>query len=99
VASKFPISAPEADMRETNSSIRSSTTSASTVPSDDITTDSSRTSSSSSIDQILPPYCSPSASIMMAARFGPESGAVLARPLWRLASVATTPAMSLVFWV
>src|SRR5579864_6412324 len=36
VASKVPISAPEADMRETNSSSMFSTTSASTVPSVDI---------------------------------------------------------------
>ena len=71
VASKVPISAPDADIRETNSSSRSSTTSASTVPSVDITIDSSRTSSSSSSDQTLPPYCSPSASIRIAARFGP----------------------------
>jgi hypothetical protein len=80
VASKVPISAPDADMRETNSSMRSSTTSASTVPSVDIWIDSSRTSSSSSWAQTLPPYCSPSASIRMAARFGPLSGLLLARP-------------------
>ena len=48
--------------------------SASTVPSVDIAIDSSRTSSSSSSAQTLPPYCSPSASISIAARFGPLSG-------------------------
>jgi len=34
VPSKVPMSAPDADIRDTNSSSRSSTTSASTVPSD-----------------------------------------------------------------
>ena len=71
---EVPISAPDADIRETNSSSRSSTTSASTVPSVDIAIDSSRTSSSSSSAQTLPPYCSPSASISTAARFGPLIG-------------------------
>ncbi len=47
--------------------------SASMVPSDDITIESSRSSSSSSSAQILPPYCSPSASIRIAARSGPVS--------------------------
>ena len=56
VASKLPISAPDADIRDTNSSSRSSTTSGSTVPSVDITADSSRTSSSSSSAHTLPPY-------------------------------------------
>src|SRR6266571_3822468 len=71
VPSNVPISAPDADIRETNSSSRSSTTSASTVPSVDMWIDNSRTSSSSSNAQTLPPYCSPSASIRIAARFGP----------------------------
>lgn len=78
VASKLPISAPEADMRETNSSSMSSTVSTSTVPSVDISSESWRTSSSSSSDQILPPYCSPSASIRIAARFGPATVSALA---------------------
>src|SRR3954462_8228957 len=94
VASKFPINAPDADIRDTNSSSRSSTTSASTVPRLDICNDSSRTSSSCSRAQTLPPYCSPSASIRIAARRGPLIGADLGRPFWRLASVATTLAMS-----
>src|ERR1700754_3625049 len=100
VPSNVPISAPEADIRDTNSSSRSSTTSASTVPSVDITIDSSRTSSSSSSDQTLPPYCSPSASIRIAARFGPLIGGPFGRLLWRLASVAMTLWMplALVVW-
>ena len=98
VASKFPISAPEADIRETNSSSRSSTTSASTLPSVDIASDNSRTSSSSSWDQTLPPYCSPSASIRIAARFGPLMGADLSRLPWRWARVAMTLVISLEFW-
>src|SRR5882757_1017401 len=97
VASKVPISAPEADIRETNSSSRSSTTSASTVPRVDMWIDNSRTSSSSSKDQTLPPYFSPSASIRMAARFGPANGLALGRALCRLASEAMTVVMSLVF--
>ena len=61
------------------SSSMSSTTSASTVPSVDITSDSSRTSSSSSICRVpLPPCCSPSASISIAARF--RAGDLLPRP-------------------
>jgi hypothetical protein len=67
-------------MRETNSSSRLSTAEASTVPMVDITMDSSRNSSSSSMPQILPPYCSPSASISTAARSAPVS--------WRAAAVA-----------
>ena len=58
----------------------------SAIPSVDIAIDSSRTSSSSSSDQTLPPYCSPSASIRMAARFGPLSGSntsVTTRSSWR----------------
>ncbi|MGY2938533.1 hypothetical protein ACVWZ6_008135 [Bradyrhizobium sp. GM6.1] len=80
MASKLPISAPEADIRETNSSSMSSTVSTSTVPSVDISRESWRTSSSSSSDQILPPYCSPSASIRIAARFGPATASVFAPP-------------------
>ena len=52
--------------------------SASTVPSEDITIEISRSSSSSSMLKILPPYCSPSASISTAARSGPVS---LRRPV------------------
>ena len=69
-------------MRETNSSSMSSTVSTSTVPSVDISSESWRTSSSSSRPQILPPYCSPSASIRIAARFGPATASTLAP--WRL---------------
>src|SRR3954447_1215318 len=98
VASKLPISAPDADIRETNSSSRSSTTSASTLPSVDIASDNSRTSSSSSWDQTLPPYCSPSASIRIAARFGPLMGGVLSRLPWRWARVAMTLVISFEFW-
>ena len=67
------------EVRETNSSSISSTTSASTVPSVDMWIDSSRTSSSSSSDQTLPPYCSPSASISIAARFGPLTASFCGR--------------------
>src|SRR5450631_178631 len=98
VASKLPIREPDADIRETNSSSRSSTTSASTLPSVDIASDNSRTSSSSSWDQTLPPYVSPSASIRIAARFGPLMGAVFSRPLWRCARVAITLVISVEFW-
>ncbi|MGY3559801.1 hypothetical protein ACVWXP_003070 [Bradyrhizobium sp. USDA 4463] len=97
VASKLPISAPEADMRETNSSSMSSTVSTSTVPSVDISSESCRTSSSSSSDQILPPYCSPSASIRIAARRGPVSCSAplpLARLPARWPSVEITLVMS-----
>jgi hypothetical protein len=93
VASKLPISAPEADIRDTNSSSMSSTVSASTVPSVDITIDSSRTSSSSSSDQTLPPYCSPSASISIAARFGPGIVSFGLAP-WRCARFEMTLVMS-----
>src|SRR6202043_562995 len=96
VASKLPISAPDADIRDTNSSIMSSTTSTSTVLSVDITSDSSRTSSSSSICQILPPYCSPSASISIAARFGPGIFS-RALPACRAPRVAITLVMSVEF--
>src|SRR5262249_35780384 len=94
VASKLPISAPDADMRETNSSSMFSTVSASTVPSVDIASDSSRTSSSSSSDHTLPPYCSPSASISMAARRGPVTFS-LGLPAWRAARPWITLVMSL----
>ena len=69
--------------------------SASTVPSVDMWIDSSRTSSSSSSDQTLPPYCSPSASIRIAARFGPGSASPFGRLPWRCASEEITLVMSL----
>ena len=70
------MTAPDADMRETNSSNRFSTSSASMVPMVDITTEICRSSSSSSMLQIFAPCCSPSESISTAARSGPLS--------WRL---------------
>src|SRR4051794_27757240 len=84
-------------MRETNSSNRLSTEEASTVPMVDMTMDNSRNSSSSSMPQILPPYCSPKASISTAARSGPVScraAAVACAWACLLASVATSAAMS-----
>jgi hypothetical protein len=69
----LPISAPDADMRETKSSNKASTAGASMVPSVDITIDSSRSSSSSSSVHTLEPYWLPSASISTAARSRPES--------------------------
>src|ERR1700742_1967503 len=94
VPSNVPIKAPEADIRETNSSNSPSTTSASIVPRVDIAIDSSRTSSSSSNAQILPPYCSPSASIRIAARCGPFRAGAFLLP-WRVARVARTLLISL----
>ena len=73
VASKLPSSAPDAESRPTNSSIRLSTESASTVPMVDMTIESWRSSSSSSSFQTLSPCFSPSASISTAARSGPVS--------------------------
>src|SRR5215217_1204335 len=96
VASKLPISAPEADRRPTNCSSRLSTASASTVPSVDMTMDSWRSSSSSSSFHTFSPYCSPSASISTAARSGPVSWRPGPLPCcaWRPASVATRSAIS-----
>src|SRR6516164_7552664 len=80
-------------MRVTNSSRRFSTTSASIAPMLDMATESSRNSSSSSMPQILPPYCSPSASMSTAARSRPLSWR-LPVGAGRLASVDTAAARS-----
>src|ERR1700720_2859741 len=87
------MSAPEADMRVTNSSRRFSTTSASIAPMADMATESSRNSSSSSMPQILAPYCSPSASMSTAARSRPVRGR-LPVGAGRLASVDIAAARS-----